>query len=325
LRGEVVSGPGTDVHVRAADGRELEITTSAAPLRDRDGHIVGAVVVTRDISWRRHLEREREDARASELALKETTQRLDEFLATAAHDLRSPLAVTTTAIDLAASRFERLVSAIHAQNPTLAQSTGAIRSCLDEATQSVDRLSRMVSMLLDTTQLRGGTLELRLRPCDLASVVREQVDALHRANPNRAIYVATSDDPPVSVSADGDRISQVVVNYVTNALKYSPDDQPVDIRVANEGMLARVSVRDRGPGLPPGEQKRIWQRFYRVPGIEVQGSRQSIGLGLGLHICKTIVERHGGHVGVESAVGAGSSFWFTLPIRENHYSRGPEV
>ena len=84
------------------------------------------------------------------------------------------------------------------------------------------------------------------------------------------------------------------------------------MRVGIEGPLARVSVRDRGPGIPRGEQERIWERFYRVRGVRAR-SGQGTGLGLGLHISKTIVERHGGLVGVESAVGVGSTFWFTLP------------
>jgi signal transduction histidine kinase/GAF domain-containing protein len=317
LRGEVVSGAGTDMRVRTADGRELEMTATAAPLRDGKGHITGAVVVTRDVSWRRRLEREREEARANELALKETSQRLDEFLATAAHDLRAPLAVTTTAIDLAASRIERLVTSVAAESPNLQQRIGGMRDLLDEASQSVDRLSRMVTMLFDTAQLRAGTLELHRRRCDLGTLVREQVDALRRAHPRRTIRVETPGGVPLKVTADVDRISQVISNYVTNALKYSPEDQPVNVRVTSEGVLVRVSVSDRGPGLPRGEQERIWQRFYRVRGIQVQG-KQSIGLGLGLHISKTIVERHGGQVGLESAVGVGSTFWFTLPANERH-------
>jgi signal transduction histidine kinase/GAF domain-containing protein len=313
LRGEVVSGPGTDMRVRTADGRQLEMTASAAPLRDRQGHLVGAVVVTRDVSWRKRLEREREEARASELALKETTQRLDEFLATAAHDLRAPLAVATTAVDLAASRIERLAASEAAKSSNREQRLDAIRGLLDEAGQSVDRLSRMVTMLFDTAQLRAGTLDLHRVPTDIATLVREQVIALRKANPLRTIRVETPDGLSLQVMADVDRISQVITNYVTNAIKYSPEDQLIDVRVTGEKTQVRVSVSDRGPGLARGEQERIWQRFYRVRGIHVHG-RQSAGLGLGLHISKTIVEQHGGHVGVESAVGVGSTFWFTLPV-----------
>jgi signal transduction histidine kinase/GAF domain-containing protein len=313
LHGEVVHDPELDVRVQTVDGRELELTTSAVPLRDSDGHISGAVVVTRDISWRKRLEREREVARANELAFKETTERVDEFLATAAHDLRSPLAVSVMAIDLATSRFERFAADVTAHNPVLGERVGPIQRCLDEASRSVDWLSRMVSMLFDTAQLRTGSLELNRQPNDLAALLRRQVAAARQSYPKRTLHVEVRDGMPVRVLADADRIGQVIMNYLTNALKYSSDDQPVGVRVHLEGGVARVVVRDHGPGLPASEQERVWHRFYRVRGVRVR-SGQNSGLGLGLHICKTIIERHGGQVGVESVVGEGSSFWFTLPV-----------
>jgi len=104
-----------------------------------------------------------------------------------------------------------------------------------------------------------------------------------------------------------------MLNYLTNALKYSAEDRPVEIGIEMEDWVARVWVRDAGPGIPSEEQDRVWERFHRVPGIEVQ-SGSGIGLGLGLHISRTIIERHRGHVGVESTPGVGATFWFTLPL-----------
>jgi signal transduction histidine kinase len=144
-------------------------------------------------------------------------------------------------------------------------------------------------------------------------LVREQVTALRLASPNRTLRLDLPAEGPVRVVVDADRIGQVVANYLTNAMKYSPEDQPVAVRVALAGPWARVSVADHGPGLPASEQARIWQRFYRAEGIGVQ-SRSSTSLGLGLHICKSIIEGHGGKVGVESDVGKGSTFWCLLPL-----------
>ncbi len=106
--------------------------------------------------------------------------------------------------------------------------------------------------------------------------------------------------------------SQVVNNYLSNALKYSEAARPVEVKVEIRDGVARVSVHDQGPGLSPEEQERIWERFYRVPGIQVQ-SGSGVGLGLGLHISRIIIERQGGSIGVESEQGKGSTFWFTLP------------
>lgn len=112
---------------------------------------------------------------------------------------------------------------------------------------------------------------------------------------------------------DRDRIGQVVTNYLTNALKYPPPDRPIEVGVEREGEHARVWIRDQGPGSPLVEQERIWERFYRIQGGEVSGN-SGADLGLGLYICRTLVEGHGGDTGVTSTPGAGTTFWFTLPL-----------
>jgi len=313
LRGEVVQGPDADIRMQSPDGSELELSINAAPLRDREGHIVEAVIAVQDITWRKHLERALEEARANELALREITQRMDEFVATASHDLRAPLTVVVGMMDLIASRFERVASAVLEQSPNFADKFDKVRSSLEGASQGVDRLNRLVQVLFDTSQAHAGSLELHRKLCDLTAVVREQVEAVRPANPHRTIHLEELGSHVLEVVADADRIGQVITNYLTNALKYSAKDQPVTVRMEAKNMLARVSVQDHGPGLPISEQERIWQRFYRYPGSRVR-SGSNFGMGLGLYICKTIIESHGGQVGVESAVGAGSTFWFTLPL-----------
>ena len=145
--------------------------------------------------------------------------------------------------------------------------------------------------------------------------MREQVAALRVATPDRTVRLRIPvGDAAVLVEADADRLGQVVTNYVTNALKYSPADQPVDVRVAVQGRRARVTVCDRGPGLPKEEQAWVWELFHRAPGVTAQDGAQGGSLGLGLYISKAIVTAHGGRVGVKSTVGRGSTFWFTLPL-----------
>lgn len=313
LRGELIQGSSGDIHVVAFDGRELALSVIAAPLRDRTGHIVGAVTVARDTTWRTLLERERQDARASELAMREVTERMDEFIATAAHDLRSPLTVAMGTTALAASRFERLASIALAHGPGLADSINAFRHSLDDISRSVDRLSRMVAVLFDTAQLHSGRLELHLTPCDLGVLLREQVYALRTAQPTRTVLVKLRNNRALHIVADVERIGQVITNYLTNALKYSAEDQAVEVHVTTRKSQVQVSVQDQGPGVPASERDRIWQRFYRIQGTGAR-SGTDFGLGLGLHICKTIIEQHGGQVGVDSTVGEGSTFWFTLPL-----------
>ena len=181
-----------------------------------------------------------------------------------------------------------------------------LRDDLELPLQQADRLNRLVSELLDTSRIQAGQLQLDRKPVDLARIVRMTVEEQRHAFPERIIALSLPEGP-LSVFADADRIGQVVTNYLTNALKYSQEDRPVEIGVQVEGQQARVWVRDQGPGIPQDAQVHLWERFHRVPGIEVQ-SGSGIGLGLGLHISKTIIEYHQGQVGVQSVPGEGSTF-----------------
>jgi len=171
----------------------------------------------------------------------------------------------------------------------------------------------LVVDLLDVSRIQAGRFDLRLTHFDLAAVVSEAVEEQRQIAPARDIRLQVPDRPRALVLADADRIRQVVTNYLTNALRYSRDDRPVDVRVRVQRGWARVGVRDEGPGLPRAKQQRIWERFHRAAGIPVV-SGAGAGFGLGLHICKTIVEQHRGQIGLRSAPGRGSTFWFALAV-----------
>jgi len=138
--------------------------------------------------------------------------------------------------------------------------------------------------------------------------VRAAVEEQSLINPTRSIRLQMMPEGAIPLIADSDRIKQVMMNYLNNALIYSEPDRPVEVELKVERIGASVSVRDQGPGLAEEELKRVWERFYRV-----QRTSQS-GLGLGLHICSMIIRWHGGQVGAQSAPGKGSTFWFTLPL-----------
>jgi signal transduction histidine kinase len=150
-----------------------------------------------------------------------------------------------------------------------------------------------VNELLDISRIQANKLEFHLEHCDLASIVRDAVqDQLLESDAvRRTIHVNIPAEQSVPIIADADRIGQVVSNYLSNALKYSAEQQPVNVSLQLEGPSAHVLVNDQGPGLPFAEQQHIWDRFYRAQDIEVQ-SGSGIGLGLGLYICRTIIERH---------------------------------
>jgi len=309
-----------EYQVRLPDGSLCWQQWVNRTILDTDGRVVELQGIGRDVTERNQLEREREEARANELASREVNRHMDEFLATAAHDLRQPVTSAVMGIGLAQRRLQRLTAVASGPQPLVgSQSTGprdetwATYDALERAGQAVEHMSRLVNCLFDLAQAQSGTLELKPVACNLAALVREQVELQHMTMADRTVCLDLPTKRPVPVVADADRLGQVLTNYLTNALKYSPPDKPIAVSLEVHSRLARVAVRDEGPGLPPEEQMRVWEPFHRAPGIAVQ-SAGGESLGMGLHICKTIVDAHGGQVGVESEVGQGSTFWFTLPL-----------
>jgi signal transduction histidine kinase len=307
LRGESLTGPNApDVRLRLAGGRELVVNITGAPLRDEAGAIVGAVAVSRDVTERRRLER------ARVLGLEEANARMDEFLGIASHELRTPLTSASANVQM----VERGLRALNEEGDTLPEGLGEklqhLHMLVRRTERQMGRLARLVGDLLHVSREQAGKLELRLEPCELLHIVREAVREQQAAWPDRSIVLELP-RRAVSLLGDADRLGQVVTNYLGNALKYAPKEEPVTVRVRVRNGVARVEVTDRGPGLTPEQQEGLFERFYRAPGIEQQNG-SGMGLGLGLYICRTIVERHGGALGVRSHAGQGSMFWFTLPL-----------
>ncbi len=273
-------------------------------------HTIAGLVAL--ILARAQLQREHAEARANELALREANRRMEEFLSIICHELKTPLTVMRGSLQLAERKVKRLVSS-EALFPDEMKRFAPVLALLERARNQVSIQDRLVSDLLDASGIQAQTLHLLKTPCNLVNMVQEAVEDQRQIKPARTIHLETPAEKDVPVYADADRLVQVVTNYLTNALKYSPADRPVEVRLHVEGQIAQVSVRDEGPGLPAAEHERIWERFYRVPGIEVQ-SGSGGGLGVGLFVCRTIIQQHGGQVGVDSRPGEGSIFWFRLPL-----------
>ena len=275
---------------------ERRLTPQDRSLAEAVGKLVALVIE------RERLLREREEARASELALRQANERLDTFILLASHELRTPLTTIMANAQIAQRRAAACRRGSQTARlwqrggggeagPFVRADTGGGRATEPAGRGSARRFAH-------SRRQTGAAPE----SLDLAALVTDVVEEQRLAHPERAITLRLPADPVV-VSADGERIRQVVANYLTNALKYAPAAQPIEISLSRKAGAARVQVRDRGPGIAAEEQERIWERFYRVPGVGHQsGSR--IGLGLGLYICRQIVERHGGMVGVESDAGA---------------------
>ena len=298
---------------RGRNGETIIVECRHIMERDEAGKPIALLEINRDITRRAQLLNERIQAEANAQAARETTRLMDEFLGIAGHELRTPLTTIKGSIQLAKRNMLRVLAAQKTFSEDAKRYLHLISDSLDRVERQVAMQNRLISDLLDISRIHSNHLELTLARCDLLKLVLEVVDDQRFLNPTRTIDLLLPDTNAVMVLADADRVRQVVQNYLTNALKYSEASTPVSLRVEQRGSEAFVLVTDKGPGLSSEEQQHIWTRFYRVAGV-TDRSGSGVGLGLGLYICRTLIERQGGQVGLESCVGEGSTFWFSLPL-----------
>jgi signal transduction histidine kinase len=224
----------------------------------------------------------------------------DTFFSIAAHELKTPITSLKGAVQLLLRRHSRGELDVE----RLARALGTLNG-------SVNRLSRLVDDLLDVARIRTGQLALDPHDLDLAALVRAAVEHTREGLHDGQRLLLAAPDEPVPVVADEARIDQVLTNLLDNAFKYSPNGGPVTVEIGRDGDGARVTIRDQGIGLPVGAAEMIFQPFGRAENATRDHYQ---GMGLGLSICRTIVERHGGWIRAESAgEGHGTTVMFWLP------------
>jgi PAS domain S-box-containing protein len=280
---------------RLKNGDSIWTITSATPLMSPQGQFQGGFAMVSDISGLKQKEEELLNARAAA----ESAARLRaRFLDIAAHELRTPLSAFSLLLDLTYRQLEH-----HGRPVQL--------STVQRLQRQADRLSRLVADLLDVSRLERGALSLRCEPTDMVSLISECLDDFRLRAPRRPLSFFKPDGP-VESSLDRARIHQVLSNLLDNAIKYTPDTTPIEVTVEQARRRLRVSVKDFGGGICKELQEALFSPFAR--GCSDHEGRFG-GMGLGLYICRSIVELHGGTIGVSSKEGAGSTFSFELPVR----------
>jgi signal transduction histidine kinase len=180
---------------------------------------------------------------------------------------------------------------------------------LDLAMKASRWMVQMVNVLLDASKIESGQMLLRITECDVGDVVSEALDAIRSLADEKNVLYQTVH---VHAAVDRDAIARVIQNLVTNAVKLTPPGGDVRVSLRTKGEALRVEVTDHGPGIAAEHHPKIFEKFGQLD----TNVRQSIpSSGLGLYFCKLAVEAHGGHIGVDSEIGKGSTFWFELPLR----------
>lgn len=234
----------------------------------------------------------------------ETERMRNSLLSSVSHDLRTPLASITGATSSLLDSGHQLDSA-------------ARQELLLTVYEEAERLNRLVSNLLDMTRIESGSVQLHKEWQALEEVVGAVLTRLHKHLQGRTITTHIPPDLPL-VAFDSILIEQVLINLIDNALKYTPPGSPIDVSAWMEGSATEhstpamvVEVADRGPGFAPGDEQRIFDKFFRAQSRQSPGDR---GVGLGLTICRGIIEAHGGTIQAENRPGGGARFRFTLPL-----------
>ncbi|MCY1017287.1 PAS domain-containing sensor histidine kinase [Pyxidicoccus sp. MSG2] len=277
--------------VELRDGRTVE--RYSLPQRQR-GVITGRVWSFRDVSARVQAEREREQLLRD---ANEAIQVRDDFLSIASHELKTPLTPLRLNLQL-------LKQALESDQPV---TPGRV----DKALGQVRRLSALVNDLLDASCVGEGRMELQRMPMSLPELVREVFSDFRAVSDAQHPLTYEGPEEDVLIQGDRGRLSQVLTNLLENALKYSPLGGAVRVSLTHSGGDAVVTVADSGIGIPKEELAHLFERFFRARNAPVSGFG---GLGLGLYICRDIIDRHGGHIWVESELGRGSAFHVSLPV-----------
>ena len=304
----------------SAAGREVVVEITATLLTDEAGKAIGMSVILRDITERKRREEEirRLNTRLNELVAQRTAQlaeKLDElaransdlqqldrmrseFVSLVSHQIRAPL----TNIRGAAERMQAGCGAV---TPTCTRMFAILH-------QQVARLDRLVQDVLGAARIEAGELVLHLEPTSLLPVVSQVVDQVRARTVDRPFRLPTKPGLPL-VLADRDRLAEVLANLLDNADKYSAPGAEVTIEARADETEVTLSVRDFGPGLPLENLERVFDKYYRADSSD---SQLAYGYGLGLYVCRRLVEAHGGHIWAENAPDGGVVFSFALPVAQ---------
>ena len=279
----------TEFEFQGRDGRAIPVWAKIVGHYDVNGRLSQALVYIRDIAERKKLD-----------------QSKDEFIGLVSHELRSPLTVIMGAVNTALTEGARL-------------SRDEMRQLLQDAAWEAESLSHLLGNLLELSRAQADRLFLTREPVSVRNVVKDAVEKIKRQSSNHSFETDLPKALP-PVHADELRLERILHNLLENAVKYSPDGGKIIVSARLEDDHMVIGVSDEGIGISLHDQARLFSPFERLAAQRLQGVK---GIGLGLLVCRRLVEAHGGRIWVESEPGRGSTFYFTLPLKDGEHPAEP--
>ncbi len=278
-----------EVRMEEPEHRIMDVRTD--PVLDESGGYLGYVATLHDVT-----------------AERDVGQMKNEFVSTVSHELRTPLTSIKGYIDLILDGEAGEINEIQ-------------REFLSIVKQNSDRLVELINDMLDISRIESGRIHLKIQPLEMADLIAGAVDTFQAvADQSGHKIIAKAPEDLAKAAGDRDRVGQVLMNFMSNAIKYSPEGGSVTVSAKCDAQMVTVSISDQGIGIAKEDQARLFTKFYRV---DSSLTREIGGTGLGLSICKSIIELLGGSVGVKSTAGKGSTFWFSLPVASPDLVRTP--
>jgi two-component system sensor histidine kinase VicK len=271
-----------EFRIQRKNGQVRWVLSDGSPYYDIEGSFAGYAGSVSDIT-----ERKQEELRKNE------------FFAVASHELKTPLTAIKAYAQLLTNTNEKTNDVF-------------LKNGLSKMENQVNKMTKLIGDFLNLSKIETNKLELNKEVFIINDLVSEIAADMQMVSLNHKIVVEKC--TMVKVKADGEKISQVIANFLTNAVKYSPADKNITITVDQENGHAKVSVSDKGPGIRQEEQDKIFERFYRS---KFNNNTSIPGFGIGLYISAEIIRRHNGKIGVSSNEGEGATFYFTLPLHDN--------
>ncbi len=285
-----------ETHIQRFDGRHAFLLGSSAPILDAAGNVTGGLSVFADITELKNAERKADEAlRIAQKAIRTR----EDLLAVVSHDLRNPLNVVVMKTELMLKSVALMTDGAH------------LRKDLETIRRAAERMQQLVGDLLDLGSIEAGTFTVREQPHPVEPLLQNVLEHLQPLAAAKSLRLqSTLTASGDVVACDRDRVAQIFSNLVGNAIKFTPEGGEIRISATPLAREVQFSVADNGPGIPPEQVSRLFDRYWQSPGND--GSRRE-GVGLGLFIAKGIVDAHKGRLWVDTTVGTGSTFHFTLP------------
>lgn len=266
-----------EIGIQPVEGELIYISINAAPIRDENGNIMAGIATFMDVTQRRKV-----------------IQQKDEFISVASHELKTPITSLKASLQLL-------------KRQSTGKESDLFHKLMEQANKSMQKVSVLIEDLLNASKFTGGQLHLNKKQINLYELITA---CCYDFRIEEQYYITVHGDKNLEVEVDVNKIDQVLINFVNNAIKYANESLEIVINIERLDDMAKVSVADKGPGIQPELIPHLFERYYRAD----PAGRQYSGLGLGLYISSEIVKKHNGTIGAESEPGKGSTFWFTVPV-----------